>query len=216
MKSFKKYKNIEELPPKVSVFPLPGAILLPRTQLPLNIFEERYLEMVDHAMSGDRLMAMIQTNKDDGNSLYSTGCLGKITSYSEVANKRMLITLSGICRFTIGTELEVVTPYRQFQVDYTKFSSDLVKGHGEDSVKRDKLIDSLKKYLEHNNLTIDWDAISNSSTELLVNSLCILSPYKSKEKQALLEAETLEKRSEMLIAMTEMSMSSGPGTEQIQ
>jgi Lon protease-like protein len=216
MKSFKEFKTIDELPPKISVFPLPGALLLPRTQLPLNIFENRYLEMVDDAMSNNRLIAMIQSNKDHGDSLYKTGCLGKITSYSEVANSRMLITLSGVCRFNIGPELEVVTPYRQFQVNYEKFSSDLTKGHGEKEVQREKLIESLKKYLEHNNLTIDWDAINNSSTELLVNSLCILSPYNPGEKQALLEAETLSKRSEMLIAMTEMSMTSGPGTEQIQ
>ena len=110
----------------------------------------------------------------------------------------------------------MVTPYRQFQVNYEKFSSDLIKGCGEEEVEREKLVESLKKYLEHNNLTIDWDAINNSSTELLVNSLCILSPYKPREKQALLEAETLSKRSEMLIAMTEMSMSSSPSTEQIQ
>ena len=102
------------------------------------------------------------------------------------------------------------------KVNYEKFSSDLIKGCGEEEVEREKLVESLKKYLEHNNLTIDWDAINNSSTELLVNSLCILSPYKPREKQALLEAETLSKRSEMLIAMTEMSMTSGPSTEQIQ
>lgn len=216
MKSFKEFKNINELPPKVSVFPLEGALLLPRTQLPLNIFENRYLEMVDDAMSNNRIIAMIQSNKDDNNTLYKTGCLGKITSYSEVANSRILITLSGVCRFNIASELEVVTPYRQFQVNYENFSTDLVKGHGEEEVEREKLIESLKKYLEHNNLTIDWNAIDNSSTELLVNSLCILSPYKPREKQALLEAETLSKRSEMLIAMTEMSMSSGPSTEQIQ
>ena len=124
--------------------------------------------------------------------------------------------MSGVCRFNIASELEVVTPYRQFQVNYENFSSDLIKGHGEEEVEREKLIESLKKYLEHNNLTIDWNAIDNSSTELLVNSLCILSPYKPREKQALLEAETLSKRSEMLIAMTEMSMSSGPSTEQMQ
>jgi Lon protease-like protein len=216
MKSFKEFKNISELPPKISVFPLAGALLLPRTQLPLNIFENRYLEMVDDAMSNNRLIAMIQSNKDGGHELYKTGCLGKITSYSEVANSRMLITLSGVCRFNIGQELEVVTPYRQFQVNYDRFSSDLIKGCGEEEVERENLIEALKKYLEHNNLTIDWDAINNSSTELLVNSLCILSPYKPREKQALLEAETLSKRSEMLIAMTEMSMTSGPSTEQIQ
>ena len=174
MKSFKEFKNISELPPKISVFPLAGALLLPRTQLPLNIFENRYLEMVDDAMSNNRLIAMIQSNKDEGDELYKTGCLGKITSYSEVANSRMLITLSGVCRFNIGQELEVVTPYRQFQLNYEKFSSDLIKGSGEEEVDREKLVESLKKYLEHNNLTIDWDAINNSSTGVLTPAAIII------------------------------------------
>ena len=121
MKSLKEYNNISELPPKLSVFPLPGALLLPRTQLPLNIFEPRYLEMIDDALSDNRLIAMIQTQADNKGQLFKIGCVGKIVSYNELTNNRMLITLSGVCRFSVGQELEVVTPYRQFQVDYSQF-----------------------------------------------------------------------------------------------
>ena len=216
MKSLKDYLKIEELPPKLSVFPLPGALLLPRTQLPLNIFEPRYLEMVDDALSNNRLIAMIQTQSEKKDQLFKVGCVGKIVSYSELTNNRMLVTLSGVCRFFVEQELEVVTPYRQFQVSYKEFSDDLMKGFDEENVNREKLLICLKKYLDYNNLDVDWESIKNSPTELLVNSLCLLSPYRPEEKQALLEAKTLSERNEILIAMTEMSMSSEGGTEQIQ
>ena len=216
MKSLKEYKNIEELPPKLSIFPLPGALLLPRTQLPLNIFEPRYLEMVDDALTSNRLIAMIQTQSDNKDSLFKVGCVGKITSYSELTNNRIVITLTGVCRFSVGQELEVVTPYRQFQVNYEQFTNDLLKGFGEKNVNREGLLVCLKKYLDQNNLEVDWNSIKNSPTELLVNSLCLLSPYRPEEKQALLEAQDLSERNEILIAMTEMSLSSESGTEKIQ
>jgi|TARA_B110000495_G_C23010485_1_gene597596 Lon protease-like protein len=216
MKSLKEYKNIEELPPKLSIFPLPGALLLPRTQLPLNIFEPRYLEMVDDALTSNRLIAMIQNQSDNKDSLFKVGCVGKITSYSELTNNRIVITLTGVCRFSVGQELEVVTPYRQFQVNYEQFANDLLKGFGEKNVNREGLLVCLKKYLDQNNLEVDWNSIKNSPTELLVNSLCLLSPYRPEEKQALLEAQDLSERNEILIAMTEMSLSSESGTEKIQ
>ena len=216
MKSLKEYKNIEELPPKLSIFPLPGALLLPRTQLPLNIFEPRYLEMVDDALTSNRLIAMIQNQSDNKDSLFKVGCVGKITSYSELTNNRIVITLTGVCTFSVGQELEVVTPYRQFQVNYEQFANDLLKGFGEKNVNREGLLVCLKKYLDQNNLEVDWNSIKNSPTELLVNSLCLLSPYRPEEKQALLEAQDLSERNEILIAMTEMSLSSESGTEKIQ
>ena len=216
MRSLKEYKNIKELPPKLSIFPLPGALLLPRTQLPLNIFEPRYLEMVDDALTSNRLIAMIQTQSDNKDSLFKVGCVGKITSYSELTNNRIVITLTGVCRFSVGQELEVVTPYRQFQVNYEQFTNDLLKGFGEKNVNREGLLVCLKKYLDQNNLEVDWNSIKNSPTELLVNSLCLLSPYRPEEKQALLEAQDLSERNEILIAMTEMSLSSESGTEKIQ
>jgi Lon protease-like protein len=159
---------------------------------------------------------MIQNQSDNKDSLFKVGCVGKITSYSELTNNRIVITLTGVCRFSVGQELEVVTPYRQFQVNYEQFANDLLKGFGEKNVNREGLLVCLKKYLDQNNLEVDWNSIKNSPTELLVNSLCLLSPYRPEEKQALLEAQDLSERNEILIAMTEMSLSSESGTEKIQ
>ena len=216
MRNLYEYNTVSDLPLKITVFPLSGAILLPRTQLPLNIFEPRYLEMIDNVISNNRLIGMIQSKPSEENEFFLIGCMGRITSFSELTNNRFLITLTGICRFKILQELEVLTPYRQFKILCDDFRDDLIKGKGEDEADRERLLEVLKKYLEKNNLQADWEAINNSSTELLINSLCILSPYSPEEKQALLEAETLKKRNEILIAMTEMTLSTNLGTESIQ
>ena len=216
MSSLYKYKKIEEIPSKISIFPLNGALLLPRSQLPLNIFEPRYLEMIDNSISSDRLIGMIQTQESNENQLYSIGCLGKITSFTELSDSRFIITLNGICRYKVTQELDTLTPYRQVKVSYEDFENDLTPGFNQDKANRDKLLDVLKKYLKKNNLQIDWDAIKDSPTETLVNSLCSLSPYSAEEKQALLEAEDIQKRNELLIAMTEMALSTNKGIESIQ
>ena len=216
MRNLYEYNTVSDLPLKIPVFPLSGALLLPRTQLPLNIFEPRYLEMIDNVISNNRLIGMIQSKSNEENELFLIGCMGRITSFSELTNNRFLITLTGICRFQILQEFEVLTPYRQFKISCDDFRDDLIKGKGEDEADRERLLEVLKKYLEKNNLQADWEAIDNSSTELLINSLCILSPYSPEEKQALLEAETLKKRNEILIAMTEMTLSTNIGTESIQ
>ncbi|SUZ96550.1 uncharacterized protein METZ01_LOCUS49404 [marine metagenome] len=216
MRNLYEYNTVSDLPLKIPVFPLSGALLLPRTQLPLNIFEPRYLEMIDNVISNNRLIGMIQSKPSEENEFFLIGCMGRITSFSELTNNRFLITLTGICRFKILQELEVLTPYRQFKISCDDFKDDLIKGEGEDEADRERLLEVLKKYLEKNNLQADWEAINNSSTELLINSLCILSPYSPEEKQALLEAETLKKRNEILIAMTEMTLSTNTGTESIQ
>lgn len=216
MRNLYEYNTVSDLPLKIPVFPLSGALLLPRTQLPLNIFEPRYLEMIDNVISNNRLIGMIQSKPSEENEFFLIGCMGRITSFSELTNNRFLITLTGICRFKILQELEVLTPYRQFKILCDDFRDDLIKGKGEDESDRERLLEVLKKYLEKNNLQADWEAINNSSTELLINSLCILSPYSPEEKQALLEAETLKKRNEILIAMTEMTLSTNLGTESIQ
>ena len=216
MRNLYEYNTVSDLPLKIPVFPLSGALLLPRTQLPLNIFEPRYLEMIDNVISNNRLIGMIQSKPSEENEFFLIGCMGRITSFSELTNNRFLITLTGVCRFKILQELEVLTPYRQFKILCDDFRDDLIKGKGEDEADRERLLEVLKKYLEKNNLQADWEAINNSSTELLINSLCILSPYSPEEKQALLEAETLKKRNEILIAMTEMTLSTNIGTESIQ
>ena len=216
MNSLYKYKKIEEIPSKISIFPLNGALLLPRSQLPLNIFEPRYLEMIDNSISSDRLIGMIQTQESNENQLYSIGCLGKITSFTELSDSRFIITLNGICRYKVTQELDTLTPYRQVKVSYEDFENDLIPGFNQDKANRDKLLDVLKRYLEKNNLQIDWEAVKGSPTETLVNSLCSLSPYSAEEKQALLEAEDIQKRNELLIAMTEMALSTNKGIESIQ
>ena len=216
MSSLYKYKNINDIPNKISIFPLNGALLQPRSQLPLNIFEPRYLEMVDNSISSDRLIGMIQSKETDSNKLYSVGCLGKIISFTELSDSRFIITLQGICRYKVVEELDTLTPYRQVNVSYEDYSNDLIPGYDQDKVNREKLLVVLKKYLEKNNLQIDWDAVKDSPSETLVNSLCSLSPYSAEEKQALLEADNIQKRNDLLIAMTEMALSTNKGIESIQ
>ncbi|MGK2741742.1 LON peptidase substrate-binding domain-containing protein [Tepidicaulis sp. LMO-SS28] len=217
-----RYQSETDLPESLPVFPLGGVLLLPRTQIPLNIFEPRYLEMVDAALSGSRLIGMIQPdgpgamaeqgNPDAKPPLQKVGCAGRITSYSETGDGRILITLTGISRFRLVEELPALTPFRQVRADFTPFADDLKEGLGEDQVDRAKLLDVLKRYLEHHSLKADWRAIENSGSETLVNSLCIISPYGPAEKQALLEAKTLAERNEMLVALTEMALA-GEGND---
>ena len=223
-----RYRDITDLPATLPVFPLAGALLLPRAVLPLNIFEPRYLTMVDDALARHRLIGMIQPGTDatqagagsappasdtDKPPLYQTGCAGRLTSYTETDDGRVLITLTGVCRFHVTAELEATTPYRQCAVSYEPFADDLKPGHGADDVDRVRLLEILKAYLETNNLQADWTAIENSSNEALVNSLSMISPYGPAEKQALLEAKTLEERNQMLIALTEIALANQTDTE---
>lgn len=215
------YRSPADLPRQVPIFPLAGALLLPRAHLPLNIFEPRYLEMIDDAMRGDRIIAMVQPNTPEGikaqddaavkPSIYRTGCAGRITSFSETEDNRFLISLTGICRVHLGAELEKPTPYRVCQADFERFADDLSPGSGEDDVDRGALLVAFRKFLDANNMQADWDEVKQTSTEVLVNSLCVLSPYDAADKQAMLEATTLKARSETLIALTEMVLAShGP------
>ena len=201
------YKTPADLPSALPVFPLSGALLLPRVLLPLNIFEPRYLDMISDAMSSHRLIGMIQPDAqpDYGKAgLQTVGCAGRITAYSETEDGRLLITLSGVSRFLITEELDVTTPYRQVRASFDAYANDLVEGYGDTDVNRDRLVSLLRQYLDANDMQGDWEAIQQSSTEELVNSLSVVSPYGPQEKQALLEAETLANRADILIAMTEM------------
>ncbi|HCX66409.1 LON peptidase substrate-binding domain-containing protein [Parvibaculum sp.] len=211
-----QYRDIADLPGTIPVFPLAGAILLPRGQLPLNIFEPRYLQMIDDALRGDRIIGMVQPDGEEAilasqipdkkPPLCAIGCAGRITSFAETGDGRMVITLTGIARFRIKSELATLTPYRQCEVDWSEFADDLIAGHGQDKVSRERLLEILKEYLETHELQADWRAIRLSSNETLVNSLCTISPYGPREKQALLEAKTLEDRNQMLIALTEKAL----------
>jgi Lon protease-like protein len=203
-----KYETVDDLPQTVPVFPLAGVLLLPRGQLPLNIFEPRYLDMFEDALGRGRMIGILQPvdgQEDDSvPQLQKVGCIGRITSFSETEDGRMIVSLTGVARFRVAEELDVTTPYRQIAADYRPYNSDLIADIGALDVNREGLLDVLRRYLERNNMAADWDAIEQSGNEALVNSLSIISPYGVQEKQALLEAESLAERAEILIALTEM------------
>ncbi len=210
------YKGPEELPNVIAVFPLPGALLLPRGQMPLNIFEPRYLAMIDDAFrSGTRVIGMIQPDPahpgQDENKpqLFHIGCVGRISQLAESGDGRYLIQLTGVARFRIEEELAVGTPYRQCRVSYQPFIDDFTARKGEDEVDRKAVLRTLADFLKANNLKADWGGIENAPNEALVNALAMMSPYGPPEKQALLEAPDLKTRAEILVAVTEIELAKG-------
>lgn len=211
MKFLKDYNKPADLPQKLPVFPLPGALLLPRADLPLNIFEPRYLEMISDALSGERMIGIIQPRDDSDTAerpdLMKVGCAGRITSYAETPDGRMLVTLTGVSRFSIKSELSVDTAYRQVVANFKPFAIDLVMDLGAADVNRPALLTAFKDYLTANNMSADWSEINAASTEVLVNTLSLLAPYPASEKQALLEAPDLKTRADVLVALTEMALS---------
>ena len=218
-----RYNRPADLPPRIPVFPLRGAILLPRATLPLNIFEPRYLAMIDDAMSGSRVIGILQPSGrgddderespiDNASRLRRVGCAGRITSYQELDDGRLVITLTGIMRFECLDEAATDTPYRIMTVAYDKFAKDLTEGLGEELVDRQNLLRVLKSYLDANRLKTDWSAIQRASNEFLINALCVMCPYGPEEKQALLEAADLKMRAEVLIALAEIELASNGGT----
>jgi hypothetical protein len=207
------YRGPEAVPAVIPVFPLPGALLLPRGQMPLNIFEPRYLAMVDDALrSGERLIGMIQPDPAhpgaDPNKphLFHVGCVGRMTQFAESGDGRYLIQLTGVARFRIAEELSVTTPYRQCRVTYQPFVDDFTPRLGEDAVDRKALLRALTAFLKANNLKADWEGIENAPNEALVNALAMMSPYDPAEKQAMLEAPDLKTRAEILVAVTEIEL----------
>jgi Lon protease-like protein len=206
------YHGPVDLPDVIPVFPLPGALLLPRGQMPLNIFEPRYLAMVDDALaSRHRLIGMIQPDSahpgpEDKPKLFKVGCVGRITQIAESGDGRYLLQLTGVSRFRIEEELQVATAYRQCRVTYAPFADDFIARKGEDAVDRKNLLRTLADFLTANNLKADWEGIENAPNEALVNALAMMSPYGSAEKQALLEAPDLKTRAEILIAVTEIEL----------
>ena len=189
--------------------------MLPRAHLPLNIFEPRYLAMIDEALRTDRVLGLIQPRLAQGDvesppgksvALRTIGGAGRITELQETDDGRYLVTLTGICRFNLVRELQLDKPFRIGEVFYDGFRSDLIRGFGEESVDREHLLDVLKTYLEAQSLKADWNSITRSSSEFLVNSLSMMSPYGPEEKQALLEAPDLKARSEILIALAKMQL----------
>jgi Lon protease-like protein len=198
------YVRAADLPQVIPVFPLPGTILLPRGQLPLNIFEPRYLNMVDDAMAGDRVIGMLQPGGGPRRlpSLSPIGCAGRITSFNETSDGRYLITLTGCARFRVTAELPTPTPYRQVRADFTAFEADLKAPTQTDlPMGRDGLLDALRAYLETRGLDIDWETAEEAPPEALVNSLSMALPFEPAEKQALIEAASLDDRATVLTAL---------------
>ena len=198
------FRKISDLPQVIPVFPLDGAMLLPGGGLPLNIFEPRYLNMVDDALSGSRLIGMVQTvagGSRERPTLAAVGCAGKITSFAETGDGRYLITLSGIARFNIARELLVATPYRQVVPDFAPYEADLALGEEDETFDRRQLLSALKAYLDRRGLEVEWETAAEAPAEALVNSLAMALPFEPAEKQALLEARTCVERREILIAM---------------
>jgi Lon protease-like protein len=206
------YDKPADLPDVIPVFPLAGALLLPRGQLPLNIFEPRYLAMIDDALrSGHRLIGMIQPDAahpgpESKPNLYKVGCVGRLTQIAESGDGRYLIQLTGVARFRIEQEMSVMTLYRQCRVSYAPFTDDFTARKGEDAVDRKALLRALTDFLKANNLKADWDGIESAPNEALVNALAMMAPFGAPEKQALLEAPDLKTRADILVAVTEMEL----------
>lgn len=206
------YKGSADLPENIPVFPLAGALLLPRGQMPLNIFEPRYLALVDDSLrDGHRLIGMIQPDPthpgtEDKPTLFKVGCIGRITQLAESGDGRYLMQLTGVARFRVEEELTVATAYRQCRVTYQPFTDDFVARKGEDEVDRKALLEALSAFLKANNLKTNWEEIENAPNEAVVNALAMMSPYGVPEKQALLEAPDLKSRAEILVAVTEMEL----------
>lgn len=217
------YDCPEDLPAIIPVFPLPAALLLPRAEMPLNIFEPRYLAMVDAALAEKRVIGMIQP--DDrappsarGTALCAVGCAGRITSFAETGDSRYMITLTGIARFRVVEEVKAPTSFRQCRVTAAPFCTDFTGCPADDAVDRGSVLATFRAYLDAHNLETDWESVNDASNETLINALAMMAPFGSAEKQALLEAPDLKSRAETLVAITEMSLArdSDSGTTSLQ
>lgn len=209
-------KSKGALPETIPLFPLPGVILLPNGQLPLNIFEPRYLRMVDDALAGARTIGMVQPLEDEvsghSNELYGVGCAGRITAFAESGDGRYLITLSGIRRFKLMDEVNADTPYRLARPDWDAFEIDAHKDLSGETIDRETFLEIMTDYLDTESLKTDWDAVEEAPIEALVISLAMGCPFAPNEKQALLEARTVADRAECLMALMEMAGGEGaPG-----
>lgn len=198
--------GLEDMPACIPVFPLPGVLLLPGGKLPLNIFEPRYLAMTQDALGTDRLIGMIQPQEQEGDaSLHRTGCVGRITSFSETEDGRFMITLTGIARFHVEQELECRSGYRRVVADWCSFADDF-DTQDDLSLDRDRLMRGLKDYFAQQGIRADWGSIENAEDRQLLTTLAMVCPFGSLEKQALLEAPTLQERGETMLTLLEMSL----------
>ena len=197
--------GLEDMPACIPVFPLPGVLLLPGGKLPLNIFEPRYLAMTQDALCTDRLIGMIQPQEEGDSSLHRTGCVGRITSFSETEDGRFTITLTGMARFHVEQELECRSGYRRVVADWCSFADDF-NSRDDLSLDRDRLMRGLKDYFALQGIRADWDSIEKAEDRQLLTTLAMVCPFGSLEKQALLEAPTLQERGETMLTLLEMSL----------
>ena len=197
-----------DLPNEFAVFPLSGALLLPRGKLPLNIFEPRYLRMIDDALAAGRVIGMMQADESrpdtpSGPALYRVGCLGRLSSFSETPDGRYLITLTGITRFGVQVELEMSRGYRRVRADLGRFKTDLAEPPP-DAIRRQPILDALRAYFANQGFEANWDAIEEMPDAALVTTLAMVCPFEPPEKQAILEAETEADRAATLLALLQM------------
>lgn len=213
-----RYRSPGELPARIPVFPLRGAILLPRSEMPLNVFEPRYLAMVEDTLVGHRIIGIIQPGdvgalvespggKEIG--LKRIGCAGRITAYQELPDGRLRIALTGISRFSVLREEITDEPYRIVVPEYREFACDFAPDETAEDVDRAELMRVLRAYLAMRKLDADWTAVARAPLEPLVNGLASMSPFGPEEKQALLEARTLKERASVLVALAEMAIAAG-------
>jgi len=204
--------SLDRLPRTLPIFPLAGVLLLPRGRLPLNIFEPRYRAMVEDAMAGDRMIGMVQptdpASREREPSVYETGCAGRITTFAETEDGRYIITLTGLCRFTILREVEGLRGYRRVSPAWERFAEDL-KAEPCGELDRPRLLAGLMSYFKVQGISVDWSAIESTPDERLVTSLAMICPFEPSEKQALLEAPDLSERAKLLIALIEMAILDG-------
>lgn len=207
--------SLADLPDTLPIFPLPGALLLPRARLPLNIFEPRYLALLEDAMkTPHRLIGMVQPiavpeGGADGGRLHRIGCAGRVTAFQETEDGRYLITLTGVSRYRIVERLDGFAPYARARVEWASFARDLGRSEGDEAFDRPAFLEVLGRFFETAQLSSDWDSLREADVELLVNSLSILCPFDPEEKQALLEAPTLAERRETLVTLMEFALRSG-------
>jgi Lon protease-like protein len=209
------FPRFRDLPASIPVFPLPGVLLLPRGQLPLNIFEPRYVAMVDDAVAKERLIGMMQPRElvredsqnpvRDGAPLYDIGCAGRITSFEETDDGRYLVTLTGICRFRVAGEVATLRGYRRFAVDWSDYAADLAEDAPAGGVDRTRLLSALADYFRVTGLSANWKAIEETPDDRLVTSLAMICPFDASEKQALLEAPDLGRRADLILSVLELA-----------
>ncbi|SEN15693.1 hypothetical protein SAMN04488003_11029 [Loktanella fryxellensis] len=201
-----------DLPDTIPIFPLPGALLLPRARLPLHIFEPRYLAMIEDAMkSPQRLIGMVQPYDAPGTAgkLHSIGCAGRIVGFTETDDGRYMITLAGRSRFRVSEEVEGFTPYRRCKVKWAGFERDLGRVEHDPEFDRTVFMDALGRFFADQGLKTDWDQLGEAEDELLINSLSMLCPFAPEDKQALLEAPSLSTRRETLMTLIEFALRGG-------